>query len=150
MLFVVLFQIMQQDEGVDAQYGHCYFIAILKGTRVLQLFMLRAAKITLSNGIEIDDKDILLTEEGISVISEDEIVMIYHHAISSITFADKVSMNFMRARSLSHYFEDVGAVQDTLEEFDFAVQELHEHIEQQVKGVETDEEPEQPENPYKE
>jgi len=112
--------------------------------------MLRAAKITLSNGIEIDDKDILLTEEGISVISEDEIVMIYHHAISSITFADKVSMNFMRARSLSHYFEDVGAVQDTLEEFDFAVQELHEHIEQQVKGVETDEEPEQPENPYKE
>ena len=89
---------MQQDEGVDAQYGHCYFIAILKGTRVLQLFMLRAAKITLSNGIEIDDKDILLTEEGISVISEDEIVMIYHHAISSITFADKVSMNFMRAR----------------------------------------------------
>jgi len=110
--------------------------------------MLRASKIILSNGIEMDDKDILLTEEGISVISEDEIVMIYHHAISSIIFADKVSMNFMRARSLSHYFEDVGSVQDTLEEFDYAVQELHEHIQQQVKGVESEEE--QPKDPYKE
>lgn len=146
-----MFWFMQQRHSIDAYIWHCNVSAIFKGTRAFELFMLRATKITLSNGHEMDEKDILLTEEGISVISEDEIIMIYHHAIQSIVFADKVSMNFMRARSLSHYFEDVGQVQDTLEEFDYAVQELHEHIQQQVKGVETDEEQsEQPENPYKE
>ena len=140
---------MQQRDSINALNRHCNLSAIFKGTRAFELFMLRATKITLSNGTEIDEKDILLTEEGISVISEDEIIMIYHHAIQSIVFADKVSMNFMRARSLSHYFEDVGQVQDTLEEFDYAVQDLHEHIEQQVKGVENEEE-QQPEDPYKE
>ena len=42
----------------------------------------------------------------------------------------------MRARALSHYLADVNEVQDTLEEFDYAVKELQEHLNLQIQQVE--------------
>ena len=114
--------------------------------------MLRAETITFTNGEILTEVDIIITEEGIGIVKEDEFRLVYHHAIQSMGFSDRVAINFMRARSLSHYLADVNEVQDTLEEFDYAVKELQEHLTQQMKQVEEQSEEdtssENTKNPY--
>ncbi|MBU03338.1 MAG: hypothetical protein CME55_08600 [Halieaceae bacterium] len=112
--------------------------AIFKGTKHFQWFMLRAERIVFTNGEELTECDIILTEEGVAVVKDDQFTLIYHHSIQSLQFSDKVAINFMRARALSHYLTDVNEVQDTLEDFDYAIKELQEHLNLQVQQVEAD------------
>lgn len=127
-------------------------IAMFKGTNHFQGFMLRAERIVFTNGDELTECDIIITEEGIGVVKEDQFTLIYHHSIQSLQFSDKIAINFMRARALSHYLADVNEVQDTLEEFDYAVKELQEHLNLQIQQVEEEvqesETDENGKNPY--
>lgn len=116
--------------------------------------MLKAERILLTSGEKFDEVDIILTEEGIAILQEGEFNLIYHNAIQSIKFTDAVAINFMRARSMSYYLTDVNEVQDTLEEFDYAVKELQEHlhtVQNQVQAgdeAESDESADNGKNPY--
>lgn len=108
---------------------------MFKGTKHFQLVMLRAERILFTNGNELTECDIIITEEGIGIVADDQFDLIYHHSIQQITFSNKVAINFMRARALSHYLADVNEVQDTLEEFDYALKELQEHLAAQTLQV---------------
>jgi len=125
---------------------------MFKGTNHVEGFMLRAERIVFTNGEELTECDIILTEEGVGIVKDDHFTLIYHHSIQSLQFADKVAINFMRARALSHYLADVNEVQDTLEDFDYAVKELQEHLNLQIQQVEAESQEEAPEdngkNPY--
>jgi len=131
---------------------HLCSIAMFKGTNHVEGFMLRAERIVFTNGEELTECDIILTEEGVGIVKDDHFTLIYHHSIQSLQFADKVAINFMRARALSHYLADVNEVQDTLEDFDYAVKELQEHLNLQIQQVEAESQEEAPEdngkNPY--
>jgi hypothetical protein len=117
-------------------------IAMFKGTKHFQRIMLRAERIVFTNGEELTDCDIILTEEGIGIVKDDQFTLVYHHAVQSLQFTERVAINFMRARALSDYLEDVSGVQETLEEFDYAVKELQEHLEAQVQQVQAEAEEE--------
>jgi sRNA-binding regulator protein Hfq len=115
---------------------------MFKGTKHFQRIMLRAERIVFTNGEELTDCDIILTEEGIGIVKDDQFTLVYHHAVQSLQFTERVAINFMRARALSDYLEDVSGVQETLEEFDYAVKELQEHLEAQVQQVQAEAEEE--------
>ena len=120
-----------------------------KGLRAFPMFMLKAQTVRLSNGETISDVTILLIDEGISIVSENSVRVIYHQSILEIKFTDPGAMHFMKGRNLAHWMRDVEETREVLEEFEYDFSEIESVIQQEM-AVEAEEEGEESKNPYAE
>lgn len=110
------------------------------------MFMLKAKTLRLSNGETFDDIDIVFTDEGVSIISDNRVRQIYHSSIMDIVFEDPSAVYFMRGRSLAHWMRDVDEIREILEEFDYEFNEVEDYLKEFSKTQpETD-----AKNPYSE
>ena len=112
------------------------------------MFMLKAKKVRLSNGEELSDVTVLLIDEGISVINESTVRVIYHQSILELVFEDPGSVHFMKGRNLAHWMRDVEDTKETLEEFEYDFSELEAYIQGEIVAEEETEKDTQ--NPYAE
>tara|TARA_B100000886_G_C20390576_1_gene478084 strand:+ start:982 stop:1320 length:339 start_codon:yes stop_codon:yes gene_type:complete len=112
------------------------------------MFMLKAKKVRLSNGEELSDVTVLLIDEGISVVSQSTVRIIYHQSILELVFEDSASVHFMKGRNLAHWMRDVEDTKETLEEFEYDFSELEAYIQGEIVSEEETEKDTQ--NPYAE
>ena len=93
--------------------------------------MLKAETVRLTNGETLEDVTIVLIDEGISVISDDNIRHIYHQGILEVVFSDPAAVHFMKGRNLAHWARDVEETREILEDFDFEFGELEQFLKEQ-------------------